>query len=35
MHADGSNQQPMFPDGTLDGLTLEYHDVDERVLSWK
>jgi hypothetical protein len=35
MHADGSNQQPMFPDGTLDGLTLEYHDVDERVISWK
>jgi len=35
MHADGSNQRPMFPDGSLDGLTLEYHDVDERVISWK
>jgi sugar lactone lactonase YvrE len=35
MHTDGSNQQPMFPDGTLDGLTLEYHNVDERVISWK
>jgi hypothetical protein len=39
--ADGSNQRPMFPSGTLDGLvlypagTLQYHNVDERVLSWR
>jgi TolB protein len=41
MHADGSNQRPMFLSGTLDGLalhpegTLQYHSVDERVLSWR
>jgi dipeptidyl aminopeptidase/acylaminoacyl peptidase len=41
MAADGSNQRPMFPSGTLDGSalypedTLQYHNVDERVLSWR
>lgn len=35
MHADGSNQRPLFPAGTLDGVTLQYHNVDERVLSWR
>lgn len=35
MNADGSNQRPMFPAGTLDQLELQYHGVDERVLSWR
>ncbi len=35
MAADGSNQRPMFPAGTLDGLTLQYYQVGERALSWR
>jgi dipeptidyl aminopeptidase/acylaminoacyl peptidase len=35
VNADGSNQRPLFPTGTLDGLALEYSGVDERVLSWR
>jgi hypothetical protein len=35
MHADGSHQRPLFAAGTLDGLALQYHGVDERVLSWR
>ena len=35
MNADGSDQRLMFPPGTLGGLKLEYHNVDERVLSWR
>lgn len=35
MNADGSDQRPMFPEGTLDGITIEYHNVDERMLSWQ
>jgi Tol biopolymer transport system component len=35
MNADGSNQRPLFPNGALAGLTLQYHNVDERVLSWR
>ena len=35
VNADGTDQRPLFPQGTLDGLTLEYHNVDERVLSWQ
>ena len=35
MNADGSNQRPMFPNGALDGLTLNYAGVDERMLSWR
>ena len=35
MNADGSNQRPMFPAGTLNGITIEYHNVDERMLSWQ
>lgn len=35
MNADGTNQRPMFPNGVLDGLTLTYHGVDERMLSWR
>jgi dipeptidyl aminopeptidase/acylaminoacyl peptidase len=35
MNADGSNQQPLFPPGTLAGITLQYNDVDERMLSWR
>jgi hypothetical protein len=34
MNADGSNQRPMFPNGALDGLTLNYAGVDERMISW-
>jgi len=35
MNADGSGQRPMFPAGTLDGTTLDYAGVDERMLSWQ
>ncbi len=35
MNADGSNQRPMFPNGALAGLTLNYAGVDERMLSWR
>jgi hypothetical protein len=35
MNADGSDQRPMFPNGVLDGLTLNYEGVDERMLSWQ
>jgi uncharacterized protein YraI len=35
MAADGSNQRPMFPSGTLDGLDLRYDFVSERTLSWR
>jgi hypothetical protein len=34
MNADGSNQRPMFPNGALAGLTLNYAGVDERMISW-
>jgi dipeptidyl aminopeptidase/acylaminoacyl peptidase len=41
MNADGSNQRPVFPPETLGELalypegTLQYQNVDERVLSWR
>ncbi|MDM8532846.1 hypothetical protein QUF63_16915, partial [Anaerolineales bacterium HSG25] len=35
MNADGSEQQPMFTNGALDGITLQYDGVDERMLSWR
>ncbi len=35
MNADGSNQRPMFPSGTLAGIALEYYNVGERALSWQ
>lgn len=35
MNTDGSNQHPLFPAGALGGLTLQYHNVDERVMSWR
>ncbi len=35
MPADGGDQRPLFPAGTLDGLTLGYSSVDERALSWR
>jgi Tol biopolymer transport system component len=35
MNADGSNQRPMFPNGALDGLTFNYAEVDERMISWR
>ncbi|MBN1217307.1 MAG: PD40 domain-containing protein [Anaerolineae bacterium] len=34
MNADGSNQRPMFLPGTLVNINFEYHDVDERMISW-
>jgi dipeptidyl aminopeptidase/acylaminoacyl peptidase len=34
MNADGSNQHPLFAPGVLAGIDLQYHGVDERVLSW-
>ena len=35
MHADGSDQQPMFSDEINDQLQITYNFVDERVLSWR
>jgi dipeptidyl aminopeptidase/acylaminoacyl peptidase len=35
MNADGSNQRPLFPAGTLDELDLQYYNVGERALSWR
>ncbi len=35
MNADGSEQRPMFANGALDDLTLNYAGVDERMLSWR
>jgi TolB protein len=35
MNADGSNQRPMFPPSTLADINFEYHDVDERMISWR
>jgi Tol biopolymer transport system component len=34
MQADGSDQRPLFAAGALGGLVLQYHNVDERVVSW-
>ena len=35
MNADGSDQRPMFPAGTLADLTLQYNGMDEQALSWR
>ncbi|MCG3208281.1 MAG: Protein TolB [Anaerolineae bacterium] len=35
MNADGTNQRPMFPNGALNGISLQFNGVDERVLSWR
>lgn len=35
MHADGSNQRPMFPNGVVDNLEFNFAGVDERMLSWR
>lgn len=35
MNADGSNQRPMFPNGALADISLNYAGVDERMLSWR
>ena len=35
MNADGTNQRPMFPNGALDGIELQFNGVDERMLSWQ
>jgi Tol biopolymer transport system component len=34
MNTDGSNQHPLFAPGALAGIDLQYHGVDERVISW-
>jgi TolB protein len=35
MNADGSNQHPLVTTEMLDGVTLQYNGMDERVLSWR
>ncbi len=35
MNSDGSSQRPMFADAINNQLAIEYHFVDERVLSWR
>lgn len=35
MNADGSDQRPIFPAGTLDDVELQYFNVGERALSWQ
>ena len=35
MNVDGSNQRPMFSNGALDGIELNFAGVDERMLSWR
>ena len=35
MNADGSDERPMFSEGILDGITIQYNNVDERMLSWQ
>jgi Tol biopolymer transport system component len=35
MDADGSNQRPLVSAEALDGVTLQYNGMDERVLSWR
>jgi dipeptidyl aminopeptidase/acylaminoacyl peptidase len=34
MNADGSQQRPLFSPETLAGIELEYHGMDERMISW-
>jgi len=35
MNADGSDQHPMFTNGALDNISLQYDGVDERMVSWR
>jgi TolB protein len=35
MNADGSNQHPLLAPQVQDGLNIQYHGVDERVVSWR
>ncbi len=35
MNADGSEQRPMFNNGVIDDIPLNYAGVDERMLSWQ
>ena len=35
MNPDGSEQQPMFTNGALNDISLQYDGVDERMLSWR
>ncbi|MGE5601564.1 MAG: TolB family protein, partial [Nitrososphaerales archaeon] len=35
MNADGSNQHPLLAGKAAAGLNIQYHGVDERVLSWR
>lgn len=34
MSANGGNQRPMFPPGTLTGINFQFNNVDERMISW-
>jgi dipeptidyl aminopeptidase/acylaminoacyl peptidase len=34
MNADGTQQRPMFAPGTLADINFEFHEVDERMISW-
>jgi dipeptidyl aminopeptidase/acylaminoacyl peptidase len=35
MNSDGSNQRPLVTAEVLDGITLQYNGMDERMLSWR
>lgn len=35
MKVDGSDQRPMFTNGALDDISLQYDGVDERMISWQ
>jgi Tol biopolymer transport system component len=35
MGADGSNARPLFATDALQGISLEYHNMNERVFSWR
>jgi uncharacterized protein YraI len=35
MNADGSNQHPLLTAAALQGLSLQYNGVDERMISWR
>jgi hypothetical protein len=34
MRPDGSEEQPMFPPGALEGVELHYYEQSEHVLDW-
>jgi hypothetical protein len=35
MNADGSNQRPLFPAGTLDELDWQSYNPGEQALAWR